>query len=768
MSVLAIFSTSLTTSSISLTVMDHHTSQRISPVIPAVFIVISLLLGVSVCDDQLVNKTIEHKYLFPGQMIELNISGFHDHKNYDIEVSFPSSNETSFALRFTPDRPPSLAVYDKEATNTLMYLTDKKKGTVYRLNVTLYYCPPGFVYTAQGTCECPLKTLNPNIACSRVGYYSGVTLGYCASRESGKDPLLIARCGYANHVSRPLLPIQQDNRTGHTIFCQKYSRTGQLCSECKNGSGLSVFSDTFDCIPCSKFEAKNLILYLVIELVPTTVFVLIILFFHIGITTGPVTGYIFFAQMITTPLEVLFLTYSWRLYMQGNDYLAKMMPQWIINPYCMWNLTFYRIFQKNLCLHPSLRMVHVLALRLVLAFYPLLLVIITYLVIQLKARNIRILTWLWGLVCLNCVRWRRIWQAKTSVINAFASCVLLSYSKFVQESLLYVSPSEIHYSNGTLVGRVLSFDTSMHFLGRRHMPYAIVAIVMLLTFGVLPPLILTFYQFRLFQNCLDRMRLRGVGLQRFVEAFQGCYRDGTDGNRDCRFFAGLYFLLRCVILIIISTAPSFPDVCTFIIITLAVFLVLLAVFQPYKKKLYNVVDCVMIFVFITVTALQMYIYNILQQTLTISRLFILYYILLCVPLVYFVVYVVNWIYRKWKHRHNRRLYTPVEQGTDFFREPALEEHTEPRGKDNYAGRSTNIPSQTEVSVTALSDEEDNHGEKIEGQGHEGQQEEIERDQRRRAERSGLRISLVGENLCNERHQLVHRELTPVTYYGSLQ
>ena len=750
-----------------------------------ILLLVSLLLSVSFSCNNRQGSAESHMYLFPGQMTKLNISHF-QYSNFNIEVSFAQSNTARYAIRLDPDSVPSIAVYEKETTEMVMCLRNKINRTVHHWNVTLYYCPPGFNFTPHGTCECPLKNINPNLICNQQGFFSGVLVGNCVSRMSGNKKLYIARCAVAKHLIKPLLPIPQDNVTGQINFCRKFNRKGKLCSECKNGSALSVFSDTFDCIHCPKFEPQNFILYLVIELVPTTVFVLLILFFHIGITSGPVSGYIFFAQMITTPLEILFLTYGLSMYVEDNSYLAKIMSQLIVNPYCIWNLTFFRIFNTDLCLHPSLRVVHILALRLVLALYPLLLVLVTYVIIELKARNIRIVTWLWWLICLNCIRWRRVWQARTSVIDAFASCVLLSYTKFVLVSLLYLSPSHVYDSNGKFIEKVLSFDTSLQFMSRAHKPYVIVAIVSLLTFGAVPPLILTFYQFTPFQNVLKHLRLRGVGMQRFVEAFQGCYKDGTEGNTDCRFFAGLYFLLRFIVAVTMGVSPSFPIGFTCIIVTLAVFLLLLAVFQPYKNRLYNIVDSAMIFIFIAVTTLQVYIYNYLQETLKISRLFLLYYALLYIPLIYIIVYVVNWLYRQWKHRHNRRLYTPLEQQTDFFRESTLAEHREPMPvkhtsveyaaakNSSYSGSfpSQKRPTCSEVTVADLSEDEDDQIEGMvrerslsrEQEAKNKNSEENEREGGREAAKHELKDKTEFSFVKEKPQKLMHRELM---HYGSI-
>ena len=724
---------------------------------------VTLLLSVALCDsladyptelshrcnDYMTESEHVHQslHMFPGLMTKLNITKLYDFHD-QLAVIFSSNNATSFAVKYNPhNNYPDIALYGKEASNSITCV--KSRDNVYVLNITLYYCPPGFIHTStHGTCDCPIKVTNPEVVCNQVQYVSSVLVGFCTSRENGESKLLTARCAFANHLVRPLLPIEQNNRTGETTFCQTYSRKGKLCSECMKDTAISVFSDTYDCIYCRKFHISNLIKYLAIELIPTTVFFLAILFFHIGITSGAANGFIFFAQMITTPLEVLFLTYGFKLFVPDNNFFASKMADLIIGPYCIWNLNFFRIFHLKICLHPGLKVVHVLALRYISAIYPLLLLMITYALIELQARNIPIVTHFWRLCCFTCVRWRRVWKAKTSVIDAFASCILLSYTKFVLVSSTYLSPSDVHDNSGVCVDRVLSFDTSVPFLGREHRPFVIIAIIVLFTFGTFPPIILTLYQFKPFQNCLQCLRLSGVGFKRFVEAFQGCYRDGTDGKIDCRFFAGLYFIFRCIILVTMAVSQSFPEGFTIIIVMSALFFLLFAIFQPYKEPLYNAVDSVIIFLFAVVSTLQMYIYNQLQQTLKISRVFLLYYILLAVPLAYMTVYVSIWLYRHWKQRHNQ-LHTPVAQDPDFFREAALDE-----GETGVRFSAKNTHTHTEVVISR-------------DEGQRGDPEKRHANCSRRSEEEGD-YEVVKQKSCSERDGLLHQELEPVMLYGSLK
>ena len=730
-------------------------------------------------DNHTINNTVSQHVgkhirweVFPGFMKLLSdipeLHGFQAQHT----ASFRSSKNTSFAVKRNPNGYPSIAVYGDEATTSVIVINSEHSE--YKLNITLYYCPPGLVHQSTlGACICPTNMTNRYISCDQQQYTSGIFVGFCASRDNGTSPLLTTRCAFANHLIEPLLPLPQNNNTGETHFCQRFNRTGNVCSECVPGYGISVFSESYDCIVCNSLHARDLILYLVIELLPTTLFFMAILFFHIGITTGAANGFIFFAQMITTPLEVLFLTYAFTLYVPDNKYFTSTMTDLIINPYYIWNLNFVRIFDPHICLHPKLKVVHVIALRYASALYPLLLLMITYVVIELKARNIRLVTFLWRLLCFSCVRWRRVWKAKTSVIDAFASCILLSYTKFMLVSLYYLSPSNVIDGSGKHMYRVLSLDTSIPFLGSEHKPYLITAIVVLFTFGAFPPLVLSCYQFQPFKNCLDCLRLNGPGFQRFVEAFQGCYKDGTDGKVDCRFFAGLYFVFRVIILIVNAVSTSYPIGFTYIVITSTLFLLLLAIFQPYKKPLYNIVDAVIIFVFTVVTTLQMYIYNHLEAELTIPHLFLLYYILLYIPLAYMIVYVVLWLYQHWKQRHNQ-VHTPIAREPDFFRESVMDDRApEPTALRDVSFSRRNIPTQSEVSISKLSSEKEDHDETAERRSISWRVGDWNRRDGRLGRRGRWEEEESGEEevrqkQCSERDSLVHRELEPVMQYGSLK
>jgi hypothetical protein len=87
-------------------------------------------------------------------------------------------------------------------------------------------------------------------------------------------------------------------------------------------------------------------------------------------------------------------------------------------------------------------------------------------------------------------------------------------------------------------------------------------------------------------------------LNTFVEKFYGCYRNGLDGGRDMRSFAGLYFIVRPLpfiagaiasIFMISNNDPYFPRSVVFMSTSLVI-----ALCRPYNKMYMNVLDSLLL------------------------------------------------------------------------------------------------------------------------------------------------------------------------------
>ena len=106
-----------------------------------------------------------------------------------------------------------------------------------------------------------------------------------------------------------------------------------------------------------------------------------------------------------------------------------------------------------------------------------------------------------------------------SIMNTSATFILLSITKFSINLLAFISLFDV---NGILVRHVPLFDGNTEYFGGSHLPYAILAIVVLSTCSLLPLLLLLLSPLKSFQRCLRWCccSFRGV---HFVNAFLEVY-----------------------------------------------------------------------------------------------------------------------------------------------------------------------------------------------------------------------------------------------------
>ena len=546
-----------------------------------------------------------------------------------------------------------LTMHSEPNTSTDVVIETVDTRTLSKqIHVNVLHCPPGFKYDDNdyGSCNCA-GTFAETVVCKEVVHRAYILLGYCISysHNNGKQ-IIVTRCPFYG-FKRSVMPITIIPQKNLTDFCRLFHRHGTLCGECIESHGVSVLSNTYNCIPCNE-SYKEWLYYFAAITIPLTIFFVLVVLLHIGVTSGPANGFVFFSQAITIPLEALMIQGGWKLILPANkSTTATALTDLLMLPYGIWSLEFSERLRLDICLNRSLRNIHVTTLHYISAVYPLILVGIAYVVIELHARNCKPLVWLWRLFCLPCVRLRRNWQGRTSIIDAFATFILLSYSKFLRVSITLVTPTSIYNVSGATVGRTVNYDSSVMFLQMEHLPYFALAIIILATFGAIPPLLLTLYPFKPSQKycCMKSQALRT-----FVEAFHGCYKDGKDGGPDRRYFAGLYFVFRIIVFTIYTVSTSYIAMFASLEIVYILFMLLMVILQPYKKRFYNCLDAFFFGLYASTTAATLYLYARLVTTHKLYKaVFITVYIALFIPMIYMAGYVVYWfVHRsKWFQTH---------------------------------------------------------------------------------------------------------------------
>ena len=197
---------------------------------------------------------------------------------------------------------------------------------------------------------------------------------------------------------------------------------------------------------------------------------------------------------------------------------------------------FLRSFDLGICLGTNT--LQTLALDLAVGVYPLLLMLLTYVLIHLYDRNFKPIVVIWRPFQAVFVFFQGKVEIRTSLIDVFCTFFFLTNTKLMSASIDILVPVYVYQLNSSghlsYTWRVFN-DATMPYFGHQHLPYAILAIVVLVLFALLPTVLLTVYPFRWFQKLLNLFPIRWYILHTFVDSLQGAYTDGTEpGTRDCR------------------------------------------------------------------------------------------------------------------------------------------------------------------------------------------------------------------------------------------
>ena len=504
-------------------------------------------------------------------------------------------------------------------------------------------CSPGFVPQGDG-CVCG-NWPNGMIICDEDSKNASMQIGYCMTYNNETGEVRAGAClqsffrndSYKFYYSLPSEVFDLNDRV-----CSPSNSQGLLCGECQDGfTVLPTF--TVNCINCTgASHSSGWIKAIAIKYLPLTLVFCAIITLSISIISGPINSVIFFGQATTATYDIAFIVSV--LGSQGTStYSNRISTTTVAAIYDFFNMRVLSSFIPPLCLTNHLTRLQVYALDSATAFYPLTLILFLYICIQLHGQNFRPVVYCWKPFLKFILHIRRSIDPKTSIVDAFATFILLSYVRLMLAAGTILIPTNLYNDCGHKLGTlVLSYSTNIQFFHKKHLPLAIPFIFILLTFIAIPPIVLTFYQSSLFQKCLSRCKMNSQALHTFVEVFQGCYKDGvTSGARDCRYFAGLYFILR-----FIAVTLSLANIPLFILGSSVLYwcaALLFASVKPYKKNIYNFIDAVILGLMGTIYTFIMF--NIVYVFFTGRSspfLLVLTDILYTLPLLYLVLYVVYW------------------------------------------------------------------------------------------------------------------------------
>ena len=475
--------------------------------------------------------------------------------------------------------------------------TDSNNCSLPAIHSKRQKCNSPWQYISNGTCHCGDWKLGSHCV---VGKNMTIQNGVCVTYQELGDLSELGKCLYTFKIihsdnaytnDQTVLPMNMSELNER--LCGKFNRNGTLCGKCKNGYFPQVYSFNMTCIECPNGKA-NWWKYVLATFLPITLFYFVILLFRINITSSNLQGFVYCSQGIVMPamMRTMFITVQ-------SDKPITLVARYLGALYGIWNLDFFRFMDLGICL--GTHTLETLALDLIVGVYPFFLMLLTYILIDLHDRNFRLLVAIWRPFGKIFGFFRRNWEIRTSLIDAFATFFLLSNVKFVSVTYDILVPVFIQKLNSTghiKEGYGVYFDATIPHLGDEHVPYAYLAISIFIFLVLLPTAILFLYPFSIFQKFLNLFPVRWHVLHTFMDAFQGCYKDGTQpGTRDCRWFASMFLIVRLVIMVIggVTESELYFSYATMVLVIMAI---LIINFQPFKANISHLSDVNAIFILI--------------------------------------------------------------------------------------------------------------------------------------------------------------------------
>ena len=432
-------------------------------------------------------------------------------------------------------------------------------------------------------CECG-NSLGGVVKCNKTTKDVKLLACYCMSQSKVLNKTIIGNCLYSCSW-KYMIDIPQQLSELDNFTCSDQKRTGQFCGNCIPNHAPPVYSYSIACVRC-KHNKCYWLRYVVAAFLPLTIFYLLVLAFRISAFAPKLQCYILVNQVVAMPTHVRYVYTLQNSYILGHKLQSKL-AKLGISMFSIWNLDFFRALYHPFCIHPRMDSLSVVALDYLVATYPLLLILLTYIFIQIHS-HVFVVQRLLSPLHKCCFHFRKEWNIKQSLISVFATFILLSYVKILNTSFDLLLPTSSYDINGNKQHpSFLYHNGSIETFSKEHKPFAVLAIFMMTLFNAVPLMLLYFYPCRCFHKLLNQFTSWNFqALHTFMDTFLSNFRTKPI---DCRYFAAIYLSIRIINLLVFSLTLSrfyYP----FNSAVMLIGALLVALFQPYKSSLYNKLD----------------------------------------------------------------------------------------------------------------------------------------------------------------------------------
>ena len=535
----------------------------------------------------------ENLLFIPGKRIRLPFVDVDD-LNQTVRTSYlvtiQNGSNVTVSQDYTDISSNMLLLYGEG--NSIVTLSDTSSRQIaLTFDITMQACPPGFIQDdgsegcvcSAGLNESYFGIKHCNVSGMRAYSQYGYWIGYMENKTENEESLISAYYNPTENFSDPtgngrLLPETADRKDLNAIMCDE-TRTGFLCSQCKENMTVHYHSQEFAC-KSNKYCTIGWLFYILSELVPVTIIFIVIIYFNISFTSGLVNGFIFYCQMV----EVIQLV--------SNGFISVSETARIINKvhtfvYLSTTLNLFFLEELSFCLWDNASAMSIAAFSNVTLLYALVLVVLVTVVF--RSCSFR----------CTCRRKSSGYfplapnpKFQGSIIHGLAAFLILCYAHCGHSSLPLLLSVSVYSKGPTAYQTRVYVQPDIEWLSADHLPFATLSLLLVFFMLFLPPILLVVYPlhykvlafFRIAEfRCVQIVFSPLDKLKPFFDSFQSCFKD------KFRFFSGLYFIYRLSMIVIVfshSAQVSF----FFIEVQLVVMLTLHALCQPYKEHLHNVID----------------------------------------------------------------------------------------------------------------------------------------------------------------------------------
>ena len=501
-------------------------------------------------------------------------------------------------------------------------------------------CPPGYIYSKQRKgCLCSAMTENDQyegiVKCGTLHFTAFLEQGYWAGCTGEDEELLTSPCplGYCsyNDTISGLLAMPRNCDDLDKLLCGPQKRTGLVCGDCMETYTVFYHSERYLCDECTT-GYWGLMIYVAAELLPLTLFFILIMTLHVKLTSGFVSTFVLFAQV----MNFLSLNSLGSVALpQGVNVLVTIF-QFLFG---FFNLDPFRLDAISFCLWDGATVLNNLVFMYVTTLYSLLFILL--------------LVWVGRCCPVNKA-------SLLSPIHGISAFILITYAQCAKVSFQILTFLTLRTQGKEEVKNVILLSGTVTYFSIEHAPYVVVALLMIILL-CFPPLLLIaypavdqvggkywsaskFHSFYLFRK-----------LKPLLDSFQGSYKD------NYRFFAGVSFIERLAFAAAFAFSNTARNFYTSIVSVAVVVCLIHAWAQPFAKRHHNFIDLFLLADLAIINILSWYNYLATNSNASQSAIAYVQVVLVYIPILYLVAILVVKLVKRIKQCQLRHGYNNLRE-----------------------------------------------------------------------------------------------------------